>query len=146
QGISLPLLSGHPGMNFAAPVVTTAINPSSNLVGFQGDLTFDERVVTFQNDPVQKAGLTAGNWNVAGNVLEGPGPIRTLRVSAYATDLTPLSGAGTLFELNIVKVNRGNTQLNWTASPETFYFIDANLNTERPGNTLPGTVTRRTAK
>src|SRR5204862_8094737 len=75
--------------NFTQPVVTTAINPSDNLIGFQGDVTFDETVVTFQGTPVSGAGLTASNWNVTGNVVPGGGPIRTLRISAYSSDFTP---------------------------------------------------------
>src|SRR5207249_4071668 len=39
--------------NFIVQVTTTAINASDELVGFQGDFTFDERVVTFQGEPVQ---------------------------------------------------------------------------------------------
>ena len=84
--------------NFIAAVKTSEIDAKNKLVGFQGDLTFDERVVSFQSPPVQNAGLTGGNWNVTGNVLPGAGPIRTLRVSAYSNDFTPLSGSGTLFE------------------------------------------------
>ena len=57
--------------NFIAAVRTTAIDAKNKLVGFQGDFTFDERVVTFQSEPVQKAGITGGNWNVSGNVLPG---------------------------------------------------------------------------
>ena len=57
--------------NFIAAVKTSAINAKNNLVGFQGDFTFDEGVVTFQETPVQNAGLTAANWNVSGNVLPG---------------------------------------------------------------------------
>ena len=59
--------------NFIAAVKTTAIDAKNKLVGFQGDFTFDERVVTFQSEPVQKAGITGGNWNVSGNVLPGNG-------------------------------------------------------------------------
>ena len=92
--------------NFIAAVTTTAIDAKNNLVGFQGDFTFDERAVTFQSEPVQKAGLTGGNWNVSGNVLPGPGPIRTLRISAYSNDFAPLSGSGTLFELRMSRVSK----------------------------------------
>ena len=49
-------------------VTTTAVDAKNNLVGFQGDFTFDERVVTFHGEPVQKAGITGGNWNVSRNV------------------------------------------------------------------------------
>src|SRR5262245_9839047 len=79
---------------FVAPVTTSAIDAKHKLVGFQGDFTFDERVVSFQNPPVQKAGVTGGNWNVSGNVLPGEGPIRTLRVSAFSNDFAPLNGSG----------------------------------------------------
>jgi len=47
-------------------VTTSAIDGRNNLVGFQGDLTFDERAVRFQDEPIQKAGLTSDNWIVAG--------------------------------------------------------------------------------
>ena len=96
--------------NFIAQVTTTAIDAKNKLVGFQGDFTFDERVVTFQSEPVQNAGLTAGNWNVSGNVLPGAGPIRTLRISAYSNDFTPLSGSGTLFELRMTQGEQGSSK------------------------------------
>ena len=114
---------------------TSAIDATNRLVGFQGEFTFDERVVTFESEPVQKAGLTGGNWNVSGNVLAGPGPIRTLRVSAYSNDFTPLSGSGTLFELRMIRVSKSeqSTQLIWAEPPNAFFFIDADLNTQKPG-------------
>ena len=129
--------------NFIAAVRTSAIDAKNKLVGFQGDFTFDERVVTFQSEPVQKAGITGGNWNVSGNVLPGPGPIRTLRISAYSNDFTPLSGSGTLFELRMTRVSKAaqGTQLLWAAPPDQFIFIDADLNTQKPGNAAPGSVT-----
>lgn len=129
--------------NFVIPVTTTVISADDNLVGFQGDLTFDEGAVTFQDQPVQKAGLTGGNWNVSGNVLPGLGRTKTLRISAYSTDFTPLSGAGTLFELRLTRVGKAaqSTQLLWAAPPDNFIFIDANLEMQRPGNALPGSVT-----
>jgi hypothetical protein len=95
---------------------------------------------------VRNAGLTAGDWNVSGNVLPvqpGAGPIRTLRISAYSNDFTPLSGSGTLFELRMTKVSKAaqGTPLLWAAPPDHFIFIDADLNTQRPGNAAPGGVT-----
>ena len=50
--------------NFIAAVTTSAIDGKNKLVGFQGDFTFDERVVTFQSPPVQKPGSPAaiGTW------------------------------------------------------------------------------------
>ena len=131
-----------PVRNFTAAVTTTAIDAQNKLVGFQGDFTFDERVVTFQSEPVQKAGLTGGNWNVSGNVLAGAGPIRTLRISAYSNDFTPLSGSGTLFELRMTKMNQAAqvTPLLWAPPPDQFIFIDADLKTQEPGKAVSGSV------
>ena len=128
---------------FNVPVTTTKIDAKHKLVGFQGDLTFDERVLTFQDSPVSNAGLTAGNWNVSGNVLAGAGPIRTLRISAYSNNFTPLSGSGALFDLNMTKVSPADqgTQLIWAAPPDDFIFIDADLNTQKPGKLASGGVT-----
>ena len=128
--------------NFIAAVKTTAINAKNRLVGFQGDFTFDQRVVTFQSEPVRKAGITGGNWNVSGNVLPGRRSIRTLRISAYSNDFTPLSGSGTLFELRMTRVSKAaqSTQLLWAAPPDHFIFIDADLNTQQPGNAAPDSV------
>jgi hypothetical protein len=99
-------------------------------------------VVTFQSPPVQAAGLTGTNWNVTGNVLSGDGPIRTLRVSAYSNDFTPLSGSGTLFELRMrrVRPEAQSAQLIWAAPPDDLIFIDTDMNTQRAGNAAPGSV------
>jgi len=128
--------------NFIAAVRTSTIDAKNKLVGFQGDFTFDERVVTFQSEPVRKAGLTGGDWNVSGNVLPAAGPIRTLRTSAYSNDFTPLSGSGTLFELRMTRVSQAaqGTPLLWAAPPDQFIFIDADLKTRKPGNAEPGSV------
>jgi hypothetical protein len=131
--------------NFIAQVTTTAIDATNKLIGFQGDFTFDERVVTFQGEPVQKAGLTAGNWNVSGNVLPaepGAGPIRTLRISGYSLDFTPLSGSGTLFDLRMTRVSKTaqGTQLLWAAPPNQFIFIDTDLKAQKPGYSASGGV------
>jgi hypothetical protein len=129
--------------NVTAPVTTSAIDAKNNLVGFQGDFTFDERVVTFQSPFVQKAGLTGGNWNVSGNVLPGTGPMRTLRISAFSNDFVPLNGSGTLFELKMTRVTKAaeSTPLKWVAPPNHFFFIDADLNTQAPGTAESGKVT-----
>ena len=126
------------------PVTTTTIDPKEKLVAFQGDLTFDERVVRFQNEPAQKAGLTRGNWNVSSNVLDGRGPIRTLRISAFSSDLEPLSGAGTLFELLLAPINNGSrsTPFIWAESPNDFIFIDLDLKTRKPTASSPGNIAR----
>jgi hypothetical protein len=129
--------------NFIAGITTSAIDGKDNLIGFQGDFTFDSTVITFESEPVQKAGLTSGNWNVTGNVLDGPGPIRTLRISAFSSDFEPLSGWGTLCELRATRVSKAGqiTQLLWAAPPDHFIFIDADLITHKPGYTAPGSLT-----
>lgn len=134
--------------NFIVPVTTSAIDAKNNLVGFQGDFTFDERVVTFQSPPVQKAGITGGNWNVSGNVLSGDGPIRTVRISAFSNDFAPLNGSGTLFELRMTRVSKAvqGTPLQWAAAPNHFFFIDADLNTQKPLNAASGNVTLAAAQ
>lgn len=135
--VTLPEID-HSRSNFIAAVTTSAIDAKDSLVGFQGDFTFDERTTTFESEPVQEAGLTAGNWNVAGNILDGPGPIRTLRVSAFSNDFTPLSGEGTLFELRMKRMSKiaQGTDLVSAAPPDNFIFIDADLRTQKPGETV----------
>ena len=66
---------------------------------------------------------------------------RTLRISAFSLDMTPLSGAGTLFELKMTRVSKtaDTTQLLWVAPPN-FIFIDSDLNTHKPGTAVPGSV------
>ena len=141
--VALPNIAVDSSINeFNAEVVTSTIDPRSNLIGFQGDLTFDSTALAFDSPPVEAAGLTSHNWNVSGNVLPGVGPIRTLRVSAFSLDFVPLAGAGTLFELRITRLNKAGqiTQLLWAPPPDHFIFIDADLNTERPVYTAPGSV------
>ena len=129
--------------NSIAALTTWDTDAKNKLVGFQGDFAFDERVVTFNDPPVQKAGLTADNWNVSGNVLPGGGPIRTLRVSAFSNDFKPLSGSGALFELNMTRVSKAaqDTPLIWVALPDNVIFIDADLNTQKFGDAAPSSVT-----
>jgi len=125
-------------------VVTSAINPADNLVGFQGDFTFNSSVVTFQNPPVSSGGRTANNWNVSGNIIPGGGSIRTLRISAFSNSFVPLSGSGPLFYLNMTRVSStpgATTALTWKPDPDNLYFIDAALATHPPGSTPPGSIT-----
>jgi len=134
--------------NFVAQVAATTINVGDKLVGFQGDFTFDSSVVTFQDPPVQPAGLTGGNWNVSGNILPGTGKIRTLRISAYSNDFKPLSGEGTLFELRMTRVSNtpgASTQLIWAPPPHNFIFVDSNLQTQVPGRVPTGRAQARLA-
>lgn len=130
------------GTTSSAAVTVSSIQAREKLVGFQGDFTFDERVISFEDEPVRKAGLTNGNWSVMGSVLDGPGPIRTLRVSAFSTDFTPLSGTGALFELRVKGVKSGarTTELKWSATSDHFVFINADLKTQVPSAALSGSV------
>ena len=55
------------------PVTTTTLFSNDNLIGFQGDFTFDSAIVTFSSPYTNSAGLTATNWNVSANILNtGP--------------------------------------------------------------------------
>jgi CSLREA domain-containing protein len=144
--VSLPVANVSTNVtNFTQPVTTSTISAGDNLVGFQGDFTFDSTVVTFQSPPVTGAGLTGGaGWSVTGNVL-GAGTIKTLRVSAFTSDFgTPLSGSGTLFNLKLTRVSNtvgANTPLIWAASPNNFVFIASNLSTQPPDSTPNGSIT-----
>ena len=125
--------------NFTVPIISSIIDARENLVGFQGDFTFDERVLAFAREPVQAAGLTATNWNIAGNVLPGKGPIRTLRLSGYSTNFAPLNGVGTLLNLNVAHVNpaAGRSPLIWAAPPNNFIFVNSHLESQSPNNVPP---------
>ena len=145
--VSLPVATINSSLTtFVQPVATSAINPADNLVGFQGDFTFNSSVVTFQSTPTQGAGLTANNWNVTSNIIPGTGSIRTLRISAFSNSFVPLSGSGTLFQLNLVRLggNGTSTALTWVPDPRNFVFIDANLDKHAPGSTPPGNITIQT--
>jgi hypothetical protein len=145
--VSLPQVDLEPG-TFAVDVTTSMIDARSQIVGFQGDLIFDSRVISFDGLPVEKAGLTAGNWNVSANVLPGWGAFRTLRISAFSNDFTPLFGAGTLFSLRMSGASKASqsAQLFWAEAPDNFIFIDAGLNWQTPANTAPGIITTTTEK
>ena len=79
---------------------------------------------------------------VTGNVLPGKGPIRTLRVSAYSNEMTPLSGTGTLFELRVAgyKAAGRATQLVWSDGLQQFMFIDSNLKMRAPAFRASGSI------
>jgi hypothetical protein len=77
--------------------------------------------------------------------LPGGGPIRTLRISAFSTDgITPLSGSGTLFTLNLTRVSStsgASTPLIWAVSPNDFQFYNTDLDIRLPNNTPNGSIT-----
>lgn len=143
--VDLPEVIVDPSItHFTVAVTATAINQRNRLIGFQGDFTFDETVVSFADNPVESADLTSDNWNVSANILPGPGPIRTLRVSAYSNDFRPISGSGTLFNLNMIRVNNvsgSSTALTWAETPGEFIFVDAGLNPQTPSNAASGMIT-----
>src|SRR5204863_9735634 len=61
--------------------------------------------------------------------------VRTLLVSAFSNDFTPLSGEGTLYELRMLRVSTtpgASTPMTWRPDPDNFLFIDANLKTHVP--------------
>ena len=130
------------------PVETTNMNPNHNLVGFQGDFTFDSSRITFDSTtPVLPAGLTANSWNVSGNII-GTATVKVLRISAFSTNFTPLNGCGVLFNLNMRRVsatNNANTALTWQPTPDNLFFIAADLSTHPPFATPPGLITITTS-
>ena len=116
---------------FHVPVVTTNLDLNRRYVGFQGDFTFDQSVVTFSPPFVEATDLTALGWSVLANILPGPGQSKVLRVSGFSTTLTPLIGTGTLFNLRMVRVGispAATTALAWRLYPNGFEYIDDQLN------------------
>jgi hypothetical protein len=143
--VSLPIASvANSITNFSLPVTTSTISAADNLVGFQGDFTFDPSVVTFQTPRASKAGLTLiGSWSLSASIL--PDGV-TLRVSAFNTDdpPMPLSGSGVLFNLNFTRVSStvgAFSDLTWKASPNNFVFIDGNTIKQAPTSTPAGKIT-----
>jgi hypothetical protein len=141
--VALPISTIPTSMStFTLPVLTITVDSADDLVGFQGDLTFDPSVVTFQSTPVQAAGLTASKWHVSGNVM-GTGTNRTLHIVAYSPKGTPLSGSGTLFELRMKRVSNtlgASTTLTWAPSAR-FVFKTSHSDFRQPASTPRGHIT-----
>ncbi len=135
---------------FTLPVTTSNIPASDNLVGFQGDFTFDPTVVDFQAIAASTAGLTAGAgmWSVIGTPCP-TGSVcnsttKTLRINGDSNTTAPLSGSGVLFNLNFVRVSGtegASTPLTWRALPNDFRFFDITFTRRAPTNTPPGSIT-----
>ncbi len=158
--VSLPVttidVSVATNTNVIQPVTTTQIDPTggpnpnpqpgdAGYVGCQGDFTFDSTVITFQTPFTQPAGMTASNWNVSGNIINsGPGTLKTLRISAFSLDFTPLSGSGTLFNVIVRRVGPAGSTTNLIWAPQgsgnEFQLIDDQLGTIDP-NQNNGSVT-----
>jgi hypothetical protein len=68
--------------------------------------------------------------------------MRTLRISAFSQDFTPLQGIGTLFELKIAHLSPfgENSSMTWAASPNNFIFIDSDLRVHPPSNAVGGVI------
>src|SRR5262249_49346688 len=105
------------------PVNSTATDPALNFVGFQGDFIFDSSVLTSPPPYVAAGDVTANDRTVAGNVidLDPPHPpLKALRVSAFANGLSPLSGAGSLYKIQMIRMSNttgANTTLTWRPAP-----------------------------
>ncbi len=141
--VNLPVASVAVSLtNFTLPVTTTNVPAADNLIGFQGDFTFDPTVITFQTPAASRAGLTSNGavWNVQANIVS-PG---VLRVIGDSDGSAPLSGSGTLFNLNFIRVSNtvgASSTLTWQNAPNEFRFIDGNLTRQHPGATPPGSIT-----
>jgi hypothetical protein len=130
--------------NFTVAVSVSKIAASEKLISFQGEFTFDSRVVGFQSRAVSPAGLTAGGGSLLANVL-GDGPIKTLRVSYVGS--ANLEGSGVLFNLNMVRVGKSgaSTGLNWSGAPNHFFFVDQELRERAPVSLPQGNITIRSS-
>ena len=131
--------------SFIAAVRTSAIAATSNLVGFQGDFTFDERVVTFAERAGAKRGSPAATGTCRGTFCRerdrsGRCAYRPSRMTSRRSQ-----GRGRCSNLKMIKVGQGaqGTPLIWAAPPDQFIFIDADLNTQKAGNAAPGSATIR---
>jgi hypothetical protein len=125
------------------PILTTNLDFNRRYVGFQGDFTFDPNIVNFSPPYVESAGLTADGWSVLANVLNGPGTSKTLRVSGFSFNLTPLSGSGVLYNMRMLRVAGAPgaiTSLDWRLYPNGFLFFDDQLAEINPDQ-LDGLVT-----
>lgn len=116
QTVTLPTASvsptnsvGSPITNFSLPI-TLNVN-TTPFISFDFDITFDPTVIGFQSTAVTASGLTASNWSVSGSVIGG----NLLRISGFATSVTPISGTGTLLTLNLVRLGGVGTlsPLTW---------------------------------
>ena len=118
------------------PITTTNLTAAEGYIGFQGDFTYDQTVCTFTSPVAVPAGLTGSGWTISGSILPGPGPIRTFRLSAFVNDgATPLSGAGTLLNLRMLRVSStqgASTVLTWKPVPDNFVFINTDLDAVAP--------------
>src|SRR5947207_8500091 len=69
--------------------------------------------------------------------------MKTLRISAFSFDITPLNGMGTLFNLRMLRISNtpgAMSPLVWKPDPDNFIFIDDTLDTHTP-NQSNGLIT-----
>src|SRR5215831_2910577 len=141
--VSLPVATIGPSpsgvilVHVSSSLIDSTTTNGANLVGFQGDFTFDSTVINFNSPFVQRGGLTSdSNWNVSGNVLTTTSTIKTLRISAFMNTFTPLAGGpDTLFDLRVqASATAGSSTLTWAPATcvaggqgNEFIFIDDNL-------------------
>ena len=128
---------------FTPQVITVGIDATEKLIGFEGDLSFDSSIVSFEETAVQTAGLTANDWTISGSII-GEGRVKTLRIVAYALNSTPpLQASGTLFELRMRRVSGGAgavMSLNWAATND-FFFISSHGERVAPASAPAGRIT-----
>src|SRR5262249_39456957 len=142
QTVSLPnAVVGTNLTNFTLPLTLSA--NTAPFISFDLHFTFNTAVVGFQATPVSAAGLTASGWSVAGNVVGNE-----LRISGFATTATPVSGTGTLLNLNFTRLGAQGTStaLTWTlAAFDDFAAIAAAGNITIGGAPSAATLSSFTA-
>lgn len=121
--VSLPTQTGNAGSSVVIPVTTGSVT-GRNVIAYDLDITFDPSVL--QPDaitPVSASGTLSSSMSVVAN----PNMAGRLKVVAYTT--TPLSGAGTLLNLNFKVVGNAGTSsaLTW----QSFFY-----NEEDPPSTV----------
>src|SRR5262245_38402041 len=142
SSVSLPTATFPANATNIFAFATVTDTTGNNYIGFQCDFTFNPAVVTFAAGPgsVSPAGLTASGWTVQANVLPG----NIVRVTGDSSDsVTPLSGAGQLFRLNMVRQggNGTSTPLTFAAGSGRFQFFSGTTFTfVDPAGTTNGTI------
>ena len=134
-----------PGQTLSLAVTTTAIDGKNQLVGFQGDFTFDERVVHVRERAGQKGGTDRRQLECLRQCSERTGTDPDAADLGLLDRLHSAVRAGTLFELRMRTVSDSALRtphsafpLLWAAPPNQFIFIDANLQTQTPGEAAAG--------
>ncbi len=103
-------LTGSPGSSVTVPITVGDLT-GKGVTAYQFTLTFNQAVVTPSSTPVSKTGTLSNGFTVTANAAT-PGQ---LTVSAFG--ITPLTGTGTLLNLNFDLIGAAGacSNLTWTS-------------------------------